>query len=107
MDLKPQLARIAARLKTDREDLRHTVLDVADDFLAVASDAGRFDGPLRDEVCEIVQELLEVQPRFKSHRKTSALFDRAGMGLPGKQRAEKLALRIIAVCEAAQRTSGG
>ncbi len=97
MEFREQLSRIAGRLKIDTDDPRHTVLDISDDFAAVASDRNDFPPALREEVGQILEELEQIQPQFKSHRKTSIFFDREGLGRPGKKRAGDLALRIIAV----------
>lgn len=79
MDFREQLSRIAGRLKIDTDDPRHTVLDLSDDFAAVASNRNDFSPALREEVGQILEELEQIQPQFKSHRKTSILFDREGL----------------------------
>ncbi len=96
---------ILNRLKTDRDDLRHTVLEMSAPFLAAVEDAikdqgSKLNAGLKREIDEIAAEVKAVQPQFPSHRKTSVLFDREGMGIPGHNRAKKLAMRMIAVLKA-------
>ncbi len=100
------LNRIAARLARDTDDLRHTVLDVADDFLAAVRDPVEIPERLRQEVTEIAGELESIRPRFASHRTTSDLFDRQGLGRAGRERAGILAQRMIAVAQALARAAG-
>lgn len=93
---------ILTRLKTDRDDIRHTVLEMSARFLAVMDEATKERGNkintgLINEIDEIVAEVKAVQPQFPSHRKTSVLFDREGMGIPGQNRAKKLAMRMISI----------
>ena len=104
MEFTQQLARIADRLRTDTVDLRHTLLDVSEDFLAAAAEPDRFPVHLRDEVRAIRDALQPLQPQFPSHRKTSVLFDREGLGQKGRQRAAALSLRITAVCDVVVRS---
>ena len=103
MEFREQLGQIARRLKTDTDDLRHTVLETSGEFFNAVSEPDRIPANLRDEVREILAEMKDVQPRFPSHRQTSVLFDREGLGQTGRGRAKNLALRIIAVCEAVGR----
>ena len=103
MDLRKTLHRLAVRLANDDEDLRHTVLDVCDDLLKVFADESRFPERLRGEVRELREEAEAVQPRFRSHRNTSVLFDREGLGQAGRTRARNFAHRIVAVAKSDER----
>lgn len=106
MDFRQQLASIARRLKSnDHHDVRHTLLDVADRILSLEADLTRLPPPLRGELSEIIAGVREAQPRFASHRATSSLFDREGLGHKGKQRARELALRLIALSSEVERTA--
>lgn len=97
MEFVNKLRRIARHL-TGGDDARHALLDISDDFLAVSDDLSRFPERLRAEVAEIRQALREVRPQFPSHRETSVLFDREGLGKKGQRTAHLLAVRIAAVC---------
>jgi hypothetical protein len=104
MDLRKSLQRIAARLANDNEDLRHTVLDVSDELLLALRDEGVYPARLRAEVRELRDEAMAVQPQYRSHRSTSALFDREGLGQSGRDRARNLAQRVIAVAKSFERS---
>jgi len=95
MDAAERLSRIARRL-SDYPDRRQAIVDVADEFLAVASSPG-IPAELKAEVAELAREIEEVKPQFPSHPRTSVLCDTAGLGKPGKDRAARLALRIEAL----------
>jgi len=99
MSFTTDLKSVALRLKSDDDDLRHTVLEISDVFLAIARDVKQFPEPLRDELAAVVEELKSVQPIFKSQRKTSVLFDRAGLGKAGRDQAANLARRMISLAE--------
>src|SRR5262245_61167805 len=103
MDLRKTLKRLAARLANDDEDLRHTLLDVNDELLQALADESQFPERLRAEVRELRAEAESVQPQFRSHRNTSALFDREGLGQAGRTRARNLAQRVIAVAKSFER----
>lgn len=90
-----RLQLVANRLVHDRERLRDTVLDVADNFLAATVDLGPFPEALHPELSELRDEVEAVKPRFASHRKTSVLFE--GYGQAGRERARSIADRIVAV----------
>ena len=83
--------------------LRHAVLDISEDFLELCSQWDEMPEYLKGETREIQEELKLVQPRFHSHRKTSPLFDREGMGQKGLQKAKDLARRIIAVYRSSEK----
>lgn len=88
---------VAARLLRDRDDPRHTVLEVADDFLSATAHLDPFPGSIHGELTELRAEVTAVRPRFASHPKTSVLFDEEGLGQPGRERARTIANRIVAV----------
>ncbi len=106
MDFRTQLRLAAVRLANDDHDLRHALLDVGDQLLQAFTDESVYPERLRVEVRELRREVEAIQPRFCSHRGTSALFDREGLGEPAKKRARHLALRVIAVAKAVQPESG-
>ena len=97
MDAPLRLQLIARKLSGADQDIRHALLDVSADFLAVAANLEDFPALLHDEVQSLAAEVLRVQPRFPSHRETSVLFDREGLGMVGKQTARELAQRIRGV----------
>jgi len=107
MNFNERLRRLSVRLTSDDEDLRHTLLDVSDEFLAIAADATRFPESARPEVFELAEALDAIKPRFPSHRETSVLFDRQGVGQAGKKKAADLTTRIIAVCRVTERFGDG
>ncbi len=100
MEAQKQLRVAALRLANDDSDLRHALLDVSDRLLHAFVDEKIYPERLRTEVQELRREVEAIQPRFPSHRGTSALFDREGLGEAGKKRARHLALRIVAVAKA-------
>src|SRR4026207_1627222 len=102
MNFQKQLRLAAVRLANDDLELRHALLDVSDELLQSLADESVYPGRLRAEVRELHREIEEIQPRFRSHRSTSSLFDREGLGEPAKKRARHLALRVIAVAKAVQ-----
>lgn len=106
MDFLKQLRVAAARLANDDRDLRHALLDVGDELLQAFADESVYPERLRAEVRELRREVDAIQPRFRSHRGTSALFDREGLGEPAKKRARHLALRVIAVAKVMLPESG-
>ncbi len=97
MDPLAQLRLVANRLLNDRTDLRHTVLDVSADFLATSDQLPGLPAVLSAELRDLRAEVAGVQPRFPSHRKTSVLFDEAGLGQPGRERANRIADRVVAL----------
>jgi hypothetical protein len=105
-ETRSQLARIAARLRHDTEDVRHTVLDVGDDFMTALAERTYLPASLQAEIGDLMAELKAVQPRFSSHRNSSVLFDREGHWTAGRNRAQQLMQRMIAVCRAVDRIGG-
>jgi hypothetical protein len=102
-DAVAKLKRIAVRLQSDTDDLRHTLLEISQAFLDVTADCSGLPERLHDEIGELRAELADVQPQFASRRQTSVLFDREGLGRKGRRRAKELAARIMAVCDSALR----
>ena len=102
--LKETLARLATRASIPDYDPRHAILDVAPELLALERDAESLSGSLANELRELVAELKLVQPTYASRRETSPLFDREGLGRPGRERAERLIRRLAGIA-AALRTS--
>lgn len=97
MELKRQFRLIAQKLVGEQTDLRHSILDICPEFRQATADLSSFPDFLKKEVQQIRSELEQVQPVFPSHRKTSPLFDREGMGQKGLKKANDLAGRIISV----------
>jgi len=105
-DIRTQLRRAAVRLANDDHDLRHALLDVYDDLQQAFADERAYPEAMRDEIRELRAEVEAIEPRFRSHRGTSVLFDREGLGSVGRTRAANLARRIIAVAQSLERQSG-
>lgn|GEM_PF-1449287 len=103
VDLERRLRLISRKLTAGDQDIRHALLDVCADFLNVAESIDQFPAYAHDEVRELCGELRRVRPRFPSHRETSLLFDREGLGLTGKKRASDLARRIVSLVQIVQR----
>lgn len=101
--LAESLARLARRACDPEYDPRHAVLDVAAELLPLADDAGGLPANLAAELRELVSEVRSVQPAFPSRRATSPLFDRAGMGRIGYERAERIVQRLAALARAVER----
>jgi len=95
MDAAERLSRISKRISA-YQDRRQALVDVVDEFLAFASSPG-IPADLKPEVASLAREMEEVKPQFPSHSRTSVLYDTAGLGKPGKDRAARLALRIEAL----------
>ncbi|MDA1015051.1 MAG: hypothetical protein O3A00_11450 [Planctomycetota bacterium] len=96
-----KLELVAWKLRTDKYDIRHAVLDILDDFEVVARGAGQFPPHVATELNSIASELVGLKPAFPSHRKTSPLFSREGMGQKGFKLARDVSQRIIAVAKIA------
>ncbi len=95
MDTHAKLRLIASKLEADDYDVRHQLLDVADDFVRTAAECGKLPSALRTELDEILAEIDAIRPQYPSHRETSLLFDRAGLGQEGRRRAWILGQRIV------------
>jgi hypothetical protein len=90
------------KLSDEEHDIRHRVLDVSDSFTELAQEIEQFPQPLRIEVQEIAHELDLIKPLFPSHRETSILFDREGLGQLGRERAHRIAARMVAVARSVE-----
>ncbi len=103
-EFQQALSNIVSQFQAADYDARHLLLDLSEKILELAEGVTRFlPEPLKSEWKSICTEVDEVQPSFKSHRKTSILFDRAGMGLPGRNRAIALITRMAALSRAVDR----
>ena len=97
------LARLARRASEPGYDPRHAVLDVTAELAAAESDAAQLPPRLRDEFLALLAEVRSVQPDYPSRRETSPLFDRAGLGQPARERAERLVRRLVSLAAAVER----
>jgi len=98
------LSNIVSQFQAADYDARHLLLDLSEKIQELADRIPQsLPDHLKSEWKAICTEVSEVQPAFKSHRKTSILFDRAGMGQPGRQRAIALITRIAALSRAVSR----
>lgn len=59
-----RLNRLAGRLEHDVADVRHTVLDLADEFLYAVGETADWPPELREELSDVLTELARVRPRF-------------------------------------------
>ncbi|CAE7210230.1 unnamed protein product [Symbiodinium microadriaticum] len=85
-------------------DARHLLLDRSDQILELAEQTpAGLPERLLTEWQSICAEVKSVQPEYKSHHKTSILFDRQGMGQPGVQKAKTLITRIVALTRSVER----
>ena len=95
MDTHAKLRLIASKLEADDYDVRHQLLDLADDFVRAAAECGKLPNALRTELDEILAEIDAIRPQYPSHRETSPFFDRVGLGQEGRRRARSLSQRIV------------
>jgi hypothetical protein len=105
--LRETLARLAVRVSDSRYDARHAILDVSPELLTLESELRTLGGPAETELRELLEELKLVQPVYASRRETSALFDREGLGRPGRERAERLVRRLQGLAAALRRGERG
>lgn len=97
-EFQQALSNIVTQFKAADYDARHLLLDLSEKILALAKQVPQLlPDNLEAEWNSICSEIEQVQPAFKSHRKTSTLFDRQGMGLPGRQTAIAIITRIVAL----------
>ena len=99
------LRRLAERAADPAHDPRHALLDLTVELLALEPEAATLPPAFAVELRAILAELRAVQPAFPSRRNTSPLFDRAGLGRPARQRAERLVRRLAALATAIGQTS--
>ncbi|MCH9653648.1 MAG: hypothetical protein K0U86_17900 [Planctomycetes bacterium] len=103
-EFQQALANIVSQFQTADYDTRHLLLDLSEKILALADQAPHLlPDHFKSEWKSICREVDEVQPTFKSHRKTSILLDREGMGQPGRQRANAIITRIVALSKSVNR----
>ena len=74
-----------------------------DEFVRVATNCGTLPDVLQTELSEIFAEIDAIRPQYPSHRETSPLFDRAGLGQEGHRRAQVLSQRIVGWIHAVSR----
>ncbi len=95
--LTETLSRIARRVADRDYDPRHAVLDVSSDILSLRKSIDVLPPVLQNEFAELIDEFEQVQPSFPSRRTTSLLFDRQALGQAGRERAERLIRRLVAL----------
>lgn len=99
-EFQQALSNIVTQFKRADYDARHLLLDLSDQILELGKQTPQqLPDNLKSEWTAICSEIDQVQPTFKSHRKTSILFDRQGMGQPGRQTAVTLITRLVAVSQ--------
>lgn len=101
------LAHIAVRVSDPDYDPRHAILDVTAELTAIEDRAASFPPHLAREFRELLAEIRSVQPQYPSRRETSPLFDRAGLGRIGRERAERLVRRLVALAAALRNAERG
>lgn len=103
-EFQQALSNLVNQFQTADYDARHLLLDLSDKILALADQAPTaLPEQFKSEWSSICTEVDEIQPTFKSHRKTSILLDREGMGQPGRQRAITIITRIVALSKSVNR----
>lgn len=101
--LAETFTRLAVRVRDPAYDPRHAVLDVAPEFLPLQDAADELPPHLAVELRDLAAEIRSVQPAYPSRRNTSPLFDRAGLGRIGVERAERLVRRIVALARSVEK----
>lgn len=97
-EFQQALSQIVTQFQKADYDARHLLLDLSEKIMALSRQIpASVPAHLKSEWESICSDVNAVQPAFKSHRKTSILFDRQGMGLPGVQTAKALITRIVAL----------
>lgn len=99
------LSRLAIRVSDPAYDPRHAILDVTAELNTAVADAVELPPHLAAELRELIDEIRGVQPKYPSRRETSPLFDRAGLGRPGRERAERLVRRLVSLVRSVQRAA--
>ncbi|MCB1148456.1 MAG: hypothetical protein KDK38_16755 [Leptospiraceae bacterium] len=103
-EFQQSLTNIIRQFQAADYDARHLLLDLSEKILDLAGQTpSLLPANLKTEWKSICEEISAVQPAFKSHRKSSILFDRQGMGQPGRQRAIALITRIVALSKLVNR----
>lgn len=103
--LADTLSQLARRASDPQHDPRHGLLDISSELLSLDTQAEQFPPQLRGEWRDLLSEVSQVQPTFPSRRNTSPLFDRAGLGRIGYDRAQRIIARIAALAGLLERTS--
>lgn len=97
-EFQQALTNLVQQFQAADYDARHLLLDLSEKLLDLdAKLPASLPANLKTEWRSICDDVTEVQPAFKSHRKTSILFDRQGMGQPGRQRAIALITRFVSL----------
>ena len=97
-EFQQALSQIVTQFQKADYDARHLLLDLSEKILDLSGQIpASVPAHLKSEWEPICSDVNALQPAFKSHRKTSILFDRQGMGLPGVQTAKALITRIVAL----------
>ncbi|MBA3311777.1 MAG: hypothetical protein M3552_09920 [Planctomycetota bacterium] len=102
--LKETLARLALRASDRDYDPRHAILDLSSELLALRDASATLPPHLHAEFHDPLTDVEQVQPSFPSRCATSPLFDRAGMGQLGRDRAERLVQRLRAIAATIERS---
>lgn len=100
------LSRLAIRVSDPAYDPRHAILDITAELNSALADTVELPPHLAAELRELCDEIGRVQPTYPSRRETSPLFDRVGLGRPGRERAERLVRRLVSLARSVQRTTG-
>lgn len=100
--LAETLRRLARRAGDPEYDPRHALLDISAELIPLANATEGLPPNLVAEFHDLVAEVRSVQPAFPSRRSTSPLFDRAGLGRIGYERAERLVQRLVALARAVE-----
>lgn len=103
-EFQNSLSTLVMQFQVSNYDARHLLLDRSDQILDLADQTpAGLPERLLTEWESICAEVKSVQPEYKSHHKTSILFDRQGMGQPGVQKAKTLITRIVALTRSVER----
>ncbi|WP_339732021.1 hypothetical protein [uncultured Gimesia sp.] len=103
-EFQQALTNLVRQFQEANYDARHLLLDLSEKILELTDQTpSSLPANLKAEWNSICEEIAEVQPAFISHRKTSILFDRQGMGQPGRQTAIVLITRIVALSKLVNR----
>lgn len=97
-EFQQALSQIVTQFQRADYDTRHLLLDLSEKIQELSEQFPETaPAHLKSEWKSICLDVDAVQPAFKSHRKTSTLFDRQGMGRPGVQTAKALIIRIVSL----------
>lgn len=97
-EFQQALSQIVTQFQKADYDTRHLLLDLSEKIQELSEQFPETaPAHLKSEWKSICIDVDAIQPAFKSHRKTSTLFDRQGMGRPGVQTAKALIIRIVSL----------